>query len=366
MMKLRKPSLILHRYVGILAGLIIAIIGITGSLLVFEEELDRTLQPYQITPQAQILPQQTLIDTAQKVRPDLRVHRITMPSSPDRPYTVMMADPNDKFTDVLLDPYNGKVLGSKPWKQTLGGWLIDLHVHLFSSDLGEQIVGIAGVSLLVIGITGIVLWTGWRKLKIGFQIRWRSRWQMLNYDLHNVGGILSALLLSLIAFTGATMIYGTPIETGLRWLTQIPPSPKVTSTILPTKPSMSADAILNIAQERFPNTELYKFFPPKQPDGTFRVWLRFPTESEFTQDLNLEFDRYTGKLLKQDDARQHNIVDRLLQAQYTLHVGHYGGIVTKIVYALAGIAPLGLFATGIIIWWSRTYAAKSRRKSRLS
>jgi uncharacterized iron-regulated membrane protein len=121
MMKLRKPSLILHRYVGILAGLIIAIVGITGSLLVFEEELDRTFQPYQITPQARILPQQTLIDTAQKLHPDLQVHRITMPSSPDRPYTVMMVDSNDKYTDVLLDPYNGKVLDSKPWQQTLGG-----------------------------------------------------------------------------------------------------------------------------------------------------------------------------------------------------------------------------------------------------
>jgi uncharacterized iron-regulated membrane protein len=362
MMKLRKPSLILHRYVGILAGIIIAIVGITGSLLVFEDELDRAFQPYQITPQAQILSQQLLVDTAQKVHPDLQVHRISMPSSPDRAYTVMMIDANDKFTDVFLDPYTGKVLGSKPWKQTLGGWLIDLHVYLFSGDFGGQIVGIAGLSLLAIGVTGIILWTGWRKLKIGFQVRWQSRWQILNYDLHNVGGILSALLLSLVAFTGAAMIYWTPLEAGLRWLTQIAPAPEVASTVLPSKPSMNVDALLNIAQERFPTAELYKFYPPKKPDATFKVWLRFPTESEFTQDLNLEFDRYTGTLLKQDDARQYNIVDRILKAQYTLHVGHYGGIITKLIYFLVGIAPLGLFITGTIIWWSRTYAAKPRRK----
>jgi uncharacterized iron-regulated membrane protein len=366
MMKLRKPSLILHRYIGIIAGLIICIVGITGSLLVFESEIDRTFQPYQITSQAQILSQQVLLDTAQKVHPDLQVHRITMPSSPDRPYTVMMVDDDDRFTDVLLDPYNGKVLGSKPWKQTFGGWLIDLHVNLFSGDLGGQIVGIAGVALLLLGITGIVLWTGWRKLKIGFQIRWQARWQILNYDLHNVGGILSALLLSLIAFTGAAMIYWTPLEAGLRWLTQIAPSPEVASTVLAGKPSINVDALLKIAQERFPTAELYKFYPPKKPEETFRVWLRFPTEGDFTKDLNLDFDRYTGALLKQDDARQYNIVDRILKAQYTLHVGHYGGIVTKLIYGLIGIAPLGLFVTGGIIWWSRTYAAKPRRKSSLN
>jgi uncharacterized iron-regulated membrane protein len=363
-MKLRKYSLILHRYVGIIAGLILCIVGITGSLLVFENEIDRVLQPYQITPQAQILSQQLLIDTAQKNYPDLQVHRITMPSSPDRAYTVMMVDTNDNFTDVFLDPYSGKVLGSKPWKQTLGGWLIDLHVHLLSGDLGGQIVGIAGVALLLLGITGIVLWTGWRKLKIGFQIRWKSWWQILNYDLHNVGGILSALVLSLIAFTGAAMIYWTPFEAGLRWLTQISPPPEVTSTVLAGKGLMNVDALLKIAQERFPTAELYKFYPPKKPDATFQVWLRFPTEGEFTKDLNLDFDRYTGTLLKQDDARQYNIVDRILKSQYTLHVGHYGGIVTKLIYALVGIAPLGLFVTGGIIWWSRTYAAKIFSRNR--
>jgi uncharacterized iron-regulated membrane protein len=364
MMKLRKLSLILHRYVGILVGLVIAIVGITGSLLVFEEELDRVFQPYQIVPQSHILSQQLLVDTAQKIYPDLQVHRITMPSSPDRAYTVMMVDTNDKFTDVFLDPYNGKVLGSKPWQQTLGGWLIDIHVYLFSGDFGGQIVGIAGVSLLVIGITGIILWTGWRKLKIGFQLRWKSQWQILNYDLHNVGGIVSALLLILIAVTGAAMIYWTPLEAGLRWLTQISPPPKVASTVLPGKPSMNVDALLNIAQERFPTAEPYKFYPPKKPDETFKVWLRLLGESEFTQDLNLEFDRYTGTLLKQDDARQYNIVDRILKAQYTFHVGHYGGIITKIIYFLVGVAPLGLFITGGVIWWSRTYAAKSRRVAR--
>jgi uncharacterized iron-regulated membrane protein len=362
MMKLRKSSLILHRYVGIIAGLIICIVGITGSLLVFESEIDRSFQPYQITPQAQILSQQVLLDTAQKVHPDLQVHRISMPSSPDRPYTVMMVDDDDRFTDVLLDPYNGKVLGSKPWKQTFGGWLIDLHVNLFSGDLGGQIVGIAGMALLLLGITGIVLWTGWRKLKIGFQIRWQARWQILNYDLHNVGGIISVLLLSLVAFTGAAMVYYTPFEAGLRWLLPSAPAPEVTSQVVAGKLPMTADAILNIAQARFPTGQLFKFYPAKTPESTFRVWLHLQGESDFTKDVNLDFDRYTGTILKVEDARTAGLVDRILSAQYTLHVGHYGGIVTKIIYGAIGLAPLGLFVTGAIIWWSRTYAAKLRRK----
>ena len=149
MSKLRKLSLSVHRYVGIVAGLILCVVAITGSLLVFEAELDRVFQPYQITPQAELQSHQVLIDTAQKLHPDLQPHRITMPAAPDRPYTVMMVDRQEQFTDVSIDPYSGKILESKPWKHTLGGWLIDLHVHLFTGDLGGQIVGLVGIALQI-------------------------------------------------------------------------------------------------------------------------------------------------------------------------------------------------------------------------
>ncbi len=373
MLNLRKSSLVLHRYLGILAGLVVCIVGITGSLLVFESELDRVLHPYSIVPQAALLSHQTLIARAQQAAPDLKPHRITMPESIDRPYTVMMADADDNYTDVMLDPYTGKVLDTKPWKQTLGGWLIDLHVHLFAGDLGEQIVGISGIALLLLGITGLCLWTGWRKLKVGFKIRWQARWQILNYDLHNVGGIVSVVLLSLVAFTGAAMVYYTPVEAGLRWLLPSDPAPEVTSQVVAGKLPLTADEILDIARQKFPTARLYKFFPAKTPTATFRVWLHLRGESDFTKDVNLDFvggaspleNRYTGTLLKVEDARTAKIVDRILAAQYTLHVGHYGGIVTKIIYALVGIAPLGLFVTGATIWWSRTYAAKPNRKLKI-
>ncbi|MGV0028468.1 PepSY-associated TM helix domain-containing protein [Phormidesmis priestleyi] len=359
---MRNVVFSVHRYIGIFAGVILCIVGITGSLLVFEAELDRTLQPYPIIPQSNLLSHQVLVNAAQKARPDLKPHRVTLPPSPDQPYTVMMVDAQDQYTDVFINPYSGVVLGTKPWKQTLGGWLIDLHVHLFAGDWGGQIVGISGVSLLALGITGVILWTGWRKLKIGFQIRWNSRWQILNYDLHNVGGILSALLLSLIAFTGAAMVYWTPFEAGARWLTQTTAPPEVISKVLPSAVPMNPDALLFIAQNRLPNARFYKFYPAKTPESPFKVWMQFPQESAFTKDAWIDLEQYTGAVLKLQDARKATIVDRILNAQYTIHVGHYGGIITQLLYAIVGIAPLGLFLTGFIIWWSRTYGAKTKRK----
>ena len=98
----------------------------------------------------------------------------------------------------------------------------------------------------------------------------------------------------------------------------------------------------------------------------FEAELDRPTESAFTTDIFLDFARYSGKLLKLEDTRKANLVDRILKAQYTLHVGQYGGVVTKLIYALVGIAPLGLFVTGFLIWWSRTYAVKLSDRTILS
>lgn len=80
-MNLRKPALILHRYAGVIAGILLIIIGLTGSLLVFEEEIDHILHPQllHVTPQQQQISSQKIVETAQKLYPNLKPHRITTP-----------------------------------------------------------------------------------------------------------------------------------------------------------------------------------------------------------------------------------------------------------------------------------------------
>jgi len=103
-----------------------------------------------------------VVDVAHKVHPDLLPHRITVPQTPEQVYTVMMVSPQDEYTDVYVNPYGGSSRFA-PLKQTR--WLlIESHVHLFAGDLGMQVVGICGLLLLLISVTGLILWTGWRRL----------------------------------------------------------------------------------------------------------------------------------------------------------------------------------------------------------
>ena len=63
-------------------------------------------------------------------------------------------------------------------------------------------MGIVALLTLILSLTGIMLWPGWRRLITGFKIKWGAHPQRVNFDLHKVFGIVTAVFLSLIAFTG--------------------------------------------------------------------------------------------------------------------------------------------------------------------
>ncbi|GAA6624142.1 PepSY-associated TM helix domain-containing protein [Scytonema sp. NUACC26] len=234
------------------------------------------LEVTQVSPQGDLIAMQQVVDIAQKRYPDLKPHRITIPEQPERVYTVMMTSSKDEYTDVYINPYNGEVTGSRPWKQSLYGWLIEAHVHLFAGDIGMQVVGVCGGILLLLGVTGLILWNGWRSLKHGFKIRWNSPKQLVNYDLHKVGGIVSVVLLSLIAFTGTMMVFWTPVETALYQITNTQPAPEPKSTVVAGVAPMEIDALLEKAQATLPNAKFFKIFPAKKPEDAFRIWMEFP------------------------------------------------------------------------------------------
>ena len=222
--------------------------------------------------------------------------------------------------------------------------MIQLHVNLFAGNIGGQIVGICGVILLGMGITGMMLWYRKGRISKGLQIRTSAPLHILNYDLHKFGGILSVVILSLVAFTGSAMVYFTPFENAVYWLTNTQKPVEVASKVVPGASAMKIDEILRKAQAALPDAKIYKFYPAKKPTDAFGVWMQFPQEHEFNKDPWLNFDQYTGELLQLDNPRQRSLATRIMSAQYTLHVGHYGGIVTKIIYTLIGLSPLGFHA----------------------
>ncbi|MDM7923318.1 MAG: PepSY-associated TM helix domain-containing protein, partial [Pyrinomonadaceae bacterium] len=185
-MTIRKAILTAHLYLGLASGLLFSATGLTGSLLVFSEELDHWANPTLLTVVPGTAPADlSAIEASVSERfPNEAVYRIRMPRSDEETIEFWMGRAGD--LRVYADPYTGNILGSRRFSETWRGLLFGFHTELFSGERGKTVLGIGGFVLIAIGLTGIVLWwRGRRNLLRGLRVNVRNGWRRANFDLHN-------------------------------------------------------------------------------------------------------------------------------------------------------------------------------------
>jgi uncharacterized iron-regulated membrane protein len=363
-MKVRKVALILHRVVGVMVGLLLVVIGLTGSSLVFWHEIDESRNPQlmRVVPQGDRISPDAILKPVQTAYPDLKLESIDLPRTPEETYKVGLKSKDDKWIDTYVNPYTGAILGQRQWGRTLMTFIYDIHMTLLAGEVGGIVVGICGILLLLLGISGVILWPGWKQFAQGFKIRWKSPVQLVNYDIHKVGGILSTVFLLLIAFTGAAMIFYTQFEGAVYWLTGTPKPPDAKSTVIANSAPMAVEAILQNANAALPGGETTYISLPKKPDGAFRVTKKLDRELTPHGRSRVFLDQYSGEVLRVENALEAPLANRILNALFPLHIGIYGGLAMRILYIFIGLAPTVLFITGFALWWSKTYAVRARRR----
>lgn len=363
-MKLRFLAFTLHRYVGVMVGILVTIIGLTGSLLVFYQEIDHSLNPqlFQVVPQGKQVSSDSILKPVRQANPDLKLDSIELPRQPEETYKVWMKSKDDKWVQVYVNPYTGAILGSRQWGRTLMTFIYDIHITLLAGSVGEIVVGICGILLLLLSVTGLILWPGWRRFATGFKIRWHSPAQLVNYDIHKVGGILSVVFLVLIASTGAGMIFHTQAEQAVHGLLGTPKPPEPKSTLVASQPRMALDAVLQKADAALPGATTTYISLPDKPDGAITVSKKLPQEVTPSGRSSVAVDQYSGKVLWVENSLEAPLATRIMNALFPLHIGIYGGLRMRILYVLIGLTPAVLFITGFALWWSQTYGLRALRR----
>lgn len=357
--KLRDVLFPLHRYMGLIVGLLLIIVGVTGSLLVFQHEIDRALIAQQfghITPQAQTLSIDSILETIKVTyanQPDLKLGLIDTASGPASPYIVSLDSPAEQHIQVFVNPYTGAILGSRVWEQSLFGIIFKLHYELLAGRTGQTIVGIAALFLFILCITGIALWSGWRKLISGFKIKWDAHPKRTHYDIHKVAGIITAVFLSMIAFTGFCWNFYEQAEPAIHAVTFTPNPAEPVSKPIPGKQPLSASELLAKADAAMPGATTTYISLPQTPDGIFQIGKRQPQETSHYGFSRIILDQYTGEVLKLRDGLKPNRAEAVLNSFVPMHYGTFLGLPSRILYVFVGLAPLLLFITGFVMWWYR-------------
>ena len=317
-----------------------------------------------VVPQAQCLSTATLVNNvkaAHAKHPDWQVGQVQMLPKQEF-YTIRLNRPDDIQLEVFVNPYTGVIMGDRQRETALFNRVLQLHYALLVGNTGIVIVGIAAFLLVMLNITGIVLWPGWRKLSSGFKIKWNANPKRLNFDIHKVAGIITVIFRTAIAFTGFCWNFYDYAAAAIYAAIFTPKPPEIKSALANGKPTLQLDEILRGSNAALPDATSTFINLPKKPDDVFEIYKKVPGDWE---DFNsyVKLDQFSGKVLYVQDSRIVRLCDRVLNSFTPLHYGTFGGMPTRILYVFVGLSPTILSIAGFVMWWHRR---KPKEKTLLS
>ncbi len=351
----------IHLWIGLSLGALLLLAGLTGSALVFYVEIDRWLHPEVSAPATSAPPDFDLaLKTVREAFPDkqgpwrfevvddggaIPARYYNPPERADRAFAPMM---------VWLSPDGSSVLRRDYWGDYLTTWLYDLHYRLLLGTTGALIMGYAGLASLFLLITGVwVWWPRKGRLKSGLRLKLDGNPVRSLYDWHKLAGLIGAIPLLVVFATGAML--SLPGETRVVLSATMGPVRDVAA------PSVShGDASVNInsailaAAGRLPDARLAWIETPKASNNVYTLRLQAPEDPSRRFPHTYAYVSATdASVVTVDDIREHPPANVVLNWLHPLHEGSFGGLVLRVVYAVAGLLPVALFLTGLSRWLIR-------------
>ncbi|WP_411827299.1 PepSY-associated TM helix domain-containing protein [Luteolibacter sp. AS25] len=362
---MRKIFWRLHSLAGLFAGVGLLLLGLTGSLLVFHEEIDLLLSPETLIVEPTTegrLPLNDLVAAVEEEVPDhsvtgWRLHREN-PRLADGVY--VMPHGTREWHLLTVDPYRAEVLmDPKLSEDSLASWLLELHTSLFLGHFGEALAGILGVALCFLGLSG--LWLYRRFWKSLLRLRFGASWRLMTGDFHRLVGVWSVGFNLLLGFTGAYWSLSHTFEDLFF------PHEEVEEVLFYEKlfpASINLESLMAEAGDHVPGFETNYISFPWEPEGRFTLWGK-PDDAAWVRSRygsQVAFDATTGGFLSSYDLRDESWWAWVEDSFEPLHFGDFGGIWSKIPWAIAGLSPGLLCISGMSIWWSRRKGKRAGKK----
>jgi len=342
---MRRGLLQLHLIGAAVAGVFIVILGLTGSVMAFEEELDHLTHPrlFHVAPQG---PPRTLADLTARVTavfPGKPVVTYGLGVSPDLPWSV-----NVGGTIVFVNEYTGEILGTRTGATWLGQ-IHQLHLRLLAGDTGKTLVSCAGVLMLLLSVSGIVLWWPIKRVTVNRAARGRRLW----FDLHNAVGVCAFVFVFLLAVTGVVIGFDGWTTPLLYRVTGSQPVRGVQAVVpMPGARILTPDEALAIARRELPGAVPVGVNVPG-PKAPYRVAFRYPEDRTPGGRSRIYVSPYDGSVLQVESARTTAAGTRLVILNRAIHTGDLFGLPTKVVMSLASLAAVAQAITGLMMWWKR-------------
>jgi len=352
----------LHLWLGLAISIPLVALGISGSILVYQPEIEALLAG---TPPARTAgsprPIAEIVAAARSAAPEGVVPLLYLPPRDDRGAAVvrlvsLQPTRGPRLLDVHVDPVSLKVLqirgGTRPLRP-----VFELHADLLAGRAGREAVGWLGVMTLGMAASGLVLWWprpgSWRR---ALGVRRAARGRRLWRDLHGALGFWSLGLFVLVTFTGLHFVFAQPIRAAVARV--LPVADGWRAARLPASPgaearAIDADGAVAAALAAAPGARLWALALPVRPDQGYSANLLPERASPGAPAVTVTVDPRDGSVVDVRDPARLPAGERVLAWQAPLHRGVGLGPVYRFVIFLTGLLPLLFAATGLAMWLLR-------------
>lgn len=388
----------IHLYAGLISGLIVVAVCLSGTIYVYNTEIRELgdADRYFVNAAGS---KQTLDALKSDLEANLsaEVVGVNVLQGEDRTVQFQLKkEGEDRAITYFVDPYSGAILADNAEKtatEEFMGYMFSLHRWLLldkieepilesmtNQELGRFINGVATLLFLLGVMTGIFLWfpqkvKNWKQ---GLSVKWSGNWKRVNHDLHNTLAFYSLGALFIMAVTGPFWSYQW-YKTGWQktFDTYQPPKEAQSGTGGPavqkevTKPEpvaavyrLSLDEILAGANKQLDYQGNVRITLPEEPGKEIAIsksrtgfFARAGADQLKLNPENLEV--LETNLFGDLPVRQQ--IGRSVKA---LHTGEIFGQFTKFLWFIACLIATSLPITGTLIWWNKHKKKKhSRAKS---
>lgn len=361
----------IHKWIALVLGLWIALNGLSGTILVFQREIEEALDTdlYRTGTPYEFANFEIMSQAIDQTFPGHWVTTIERDNNfPDESYRYTLAlngEVSSHFSDVevFVDPVTGDILGQRPWLTFMKATRL-FHMELLLGRVGKTVMGYLALALVFTIGVGIALW--WpknRKYKRALQFRTTSPMPRMVRDLHNVFGMYFLVMFAVVCVTGLTIVFPNQAKFIVTLFGEAPASqPFSVSDDRSNRISLQDAA--NTVEDSYPSAVPTLIQMPRTAGSAYSFRIEPANLDPTVYTSVIYVDQYSPKIVSTFDPVTQPSARSLLGlwAIYT-HNGQMVGMPGRLLVFGSGIAFAVLFGTGLYIWLRKrrtTYAAPSR------
>lgn len=355
-----RKLLFLHRWTGAVFGLLLAMLGISGTLLIWKYQWLRWTVEGASTPAATEV--EGFANIVEKALADsgAAVNFVLFGDTDMGVNLVSTGSQSGFYSDGF-----GNVVAS--WASRFERpelWLFDLHNDLFLGDAGTWLGGFLGLLGVFFTISGVILW--WRTRRRFRLALWPASFSRIDLAGHhrNLGILISPLLL-VVMLTGLMMTW-KPV--GMWLLCVFTPVDEMQAAVAPPEvaggaiDSIDWKAIIGSAHQQFPDAAIRLIRIPQKQGDLIGMRMKQPAEWLPNGRTLLWFDPQNGHLIDSRNALELPAGVQVSNMVYPVHAAKVGGIVYKLLMTLLGLV-VTLLGSLIVcrFWFDRINAPQTKK-----